>query len=163
MKKSISTDLTQSNIDKVLAILADTPARLAELCARVPEDQAATPLADGERSLIEQITHLIYTEARTTESIHLALTLPDPLFLDVHAQRDLAKIMRFESFPLSDLMTYFRLRRAFLLPILQSLDLSRWSRTVRHEAKRSESVYWKARGQALHELEHLTDLESKLR
>jgi ribosomal 50S subunit-associated protein YjgA (DUF615 family) len=34
---------------------------------------------------------------------------------------------------------------------------------VREEKKqRQESVYWKARGQALHELEHLQDLELKL-
>jgi hypothetical protein len=60
-------------------------------------------------------------------------------------------------------MVYFGLRRTVLLRVLASLTEEKWSRCIREEGKqRKESVYWRARGQALHELEHLQDLETKL-
>ena len=47
--------------------------------------------------------------------------------------------------------------------ILASLNEKQWARTLREKGKkRQESVYWRARSQALHELEHLEDIESKL-
>jgi hypothetical protein len=65
--------------------------------------------------------------------------------------------------PFDDLLVYFKLRRTILLRILESLSEKKWSRVVREERKqRRESVYWQARGQALHELEHVLDLEDKL-
>ncbi len=38
----------------------------------------------------------------------------------------------------------------------------RWSRVVRETRKqRKESVYWRARSLALHELEHIRDIDQK--
>ena len=63
----------------------------------------------------------------------------------------------------SDLLVYFRVRREVLLRILRSLSAVQWARAIRETGKkRKESVYWRARAMALHELEHLADLEATL-
>jgi hypothetical protein len=47
--------------------------------------------------------------------------------------------------------------------VLSGLKDAGWARCVREEGKqRKESVYWRARTIAMHELDHLADLESKL-
>jgi hypothetical protein len=51
-----------------------------------------------------------------------------------------------------------------LLRVLTSLSEADWARSIREVGKqRQESVYWRARSLALHELEHLAELERKLR
>jgi hypothetical protein len=58
---------------------------------------------------------------------------------------------------------YFIFRRTVLLRVLSSLKIKQWSRAISEkEKKRKESVYWRARSIALHELEHLIDIENKL-
>jgi hypothetical protein len=49
------------------------------------------------------------------------------------------------------------------LRVLSGLKEHDWSRCVREEGKqRRESVYWRARTIAMHELDHVGDLERKL-
>jgi hypothetical protein len=62
-----------------------------------------------------------------------------------------------------DLLAYFKLRRRVLLRVLSELSEKDWARTVREEnKKRQESVYWKARALALHELHHLEIITERL-
>ena len=50
-----------------------------------------------------------------------------------------------------------------MLRVLSELKEAQWSRSIREEGKqRKETVYWRARSLALHEVEHLGDLENKL-
>ena len=163
MKKQISTEQTESNIKEVLRLLAETPAKLENLSKGFSDEQLHRPLGSGERSFIEAVTHLINCEAITAESIYLALLRDEPLFPDIHAERELGKLLLFEQLPVSELLEYFKIRRKVLLRVLESLTDKKWSRCIREEKKqRKESVYWRVRGQALHELEHLLDLEKKL-
>jgi hypothetical protein len=163
MKKAVSTDLTRANVAKVMELLADTPTRLENLSKDLAEEQLRQPLGAGERSFTENLAHLIHTEARSSEVIYLALLLEEPLIVDVHAERQWGKLLRFDSFAFHELFNYFKLRRAVLLRILASLTEGQWSRVIREEGKqRKESVYWRARTIAMHELEHLTDLQKKL-
>ena len=163
MKKQISTDLTDSNIKEVLRLLAETPARLESLSKGLSPEQLHKPLGSGERSFTEALAHLIHCEAITAESIYLALLKDEPFIANIHAERDLGKLLRFDLLPFSELLAYFKVRRTVLLRVLESLNEEKWSRCIRENGKqRKESVYWRARGQALHELEHLLDLESKL-
>ena len=163
MKKQISTAQTDSNIQAVLGLLRETPEKLAALSKRYSEKQLREPMAPGERSLVEVLAHLINTEALSSEAIYLALLMNEPLLVDIHAERDLGKLLRFDLLPTLELMAYFKLRRLVLLRVLESLTEAQWSRCVReHGKQRKETIYWRARGQALHELEHLQDLENKL-
>lgn len=168
MKKQISTEQTDANINEVLRLLKETPDKLAELSKGLSQKQLHAPLGSGpgskERSFTETLAHLVNTEAISSESIYLALMLHEPLIANIHAERDLGALLRFDLLSFADLLAYFKLRRAVLIRVLESLSETQWSRTVREAKKqRMESVYWRARGQALHELEHLQDLEAKVR
>ena len=164
MKKAFSTDLSGANIAKVMELLAETPAQLESLSKALPEEQLRQPLGAGERSFTENLAHLIYTEALSAEAIYLALLLDQPLIADVHAERQWGKLLRFDLLPFSELLAYFKVRRTVLLRVLASLTETEWRRAIREERKkRKESVYWRARGIAMHELDHLSDLQSKLK
>lgn len=164
MKKAISTDLTSANIAKVMDVLAESPTQLEGLSTTLSEEQLLKPLGEGERSFTEDLAHLIHSEARTSEAIYLALLLEEPLLPDVHSERQWGKLLRYDLLSCSDLLAYFKIRRLVLLRVLASLTEEQWKRPVREEGrKRKESVYWRARSLAMHELDHLNDLQNKLK
>jgi hypothetical protein len=163
MKKSISTDFTEANVARVMELLSETPGKLENLRQGLTSEQLGRPLGAGERSFTEDLAHLIHCEARSSEAIYQALLLEKPLFADIHPERQWGKLLRFDLLPFPDLLAYFKLRRAVLLRVLSGLTDRAWTRSIREPGKqRQESVYWRARGLALHELDHLTDLEHKL-
>ena len=159
MKKPIPTQQTPDNIARVLALLAATPDGLAAHARGRDDEQLRQSVGPGERSFVETVAHLINTEWRTTESITLALLTDEPLLPAIHAERDYGKLLRHDLMPPAESLAYFRYRRVVLLRVLSSLNEARWARTVREAGKqRRESVYWLARGMALHEREHLLQL-----
>lgn len=163
MKKAISTGQTNANIEKVMELLADTPSQLESLSNPIRAEGLRQPLGSGERSFTEDLAHLIHSEARSSEAIYLALLLDEPLIADVHPERQWGELLKFDLLPFSDLLAYFKLRRAVLLRVLASLTEEQWARSSREEGKkRKESVYWRARTIAMHELDHLSDLQHKL-
>jgi hypothetical protein len=163
MKKIISTAATTSNFAKIKDLLSDTSAKLESLSKYLSAEQLREPLGPGERSFTEDLAHLINCEARSSEAIYLALLADKPLFIDIHPERQLGKLLRYDLLAFSDLMAYFKLRCTVLLHVLASLTEEQWSRSIREAGKkRKESVYWRARTIAMHELEHLSDIESKL-
>ena len=163
MNKTISTDITDANITNVTALLADTPLQLERLSRALSSEQLCQPLAFGERSFSEDLAHLIHTEARSSEAIYLALLMEEPLFPDIHPERQWGKLLRFDVLAFPDLLDYFNLRRIVLLRVLSSLTKEQWQRSIREDGKkRKESVYWRARTIAMHELEHLSNLQNKL-
>jgi DinB family protein len=163
MNKIISTEASKANIAKVKDLLVDTPLKLESLSKRLPAEGLRQPLGSGERSFTEDLAHVINCEARSSEAIYLALLAEEPLFIEIHPERQLGNLLRFDLLPFSELLAYFKLRRTVLLRVLDSLTEEQWSRSIREAGKkRKESVYWRARSIALHELEHLSGLQSKL-
>ncbi len=163
MKKAIPTELTQSNITAAIDLLASTPATLESLSQVLTYEQLHQPLGPGERSFTQDLAHLINSEARSSEAIYLALLVDEPELIAIHSERQFGKLLRFERLDFSDLLAYFKIRRTVLLRVLGSLIFEQWSRTVNESGKNlRESVYWKARSLAMHELEHLADLEKNL-
>ena len=163
MKKALPTDLTRTNIARIQEVLADTPVHLQRLSKALGPEQLCQPLGPGERSLTEDLAHLIHSEQRTSEAIYLAILLDQPLIPDVHSERQWGKLLRYDLLSFSELLAYFKTRRAVLLRVLASLTEAEWARSVREEGKkRQESVYWRARSLAMHELDHVADLQRKL-
>jgi hypothetical protein len=163
MKKQISPELTASNIDDVLQLLRETHDKLSALSQGLSDRHLREPLGPGERSFTETLAHILHCEALTSQAIYLALLIDEPLIPNIHPERDLGKLIRLDLMTYENLLAYFELRRTILLRVLEPLTEKKWSRVVREEKKqRKESVYWQARGQALHELEHVLDLEEKL-
>ena len=163
MKKAISTDLTRTNIAVVTELLRDIPLQLESLSRQLDGEKLRQPLGSGERSFTEVLAHLINSEVRSSEAIYLALLVEEPLLPDIHSERQWGKLLRYDLLAFSDLLVYFKIRRAVLLRVLAALNEAGWARVIREEGKkRKESVYWRARSLAMHELEHLTDLQTKL-
>lgn len=162
-QKAIPTEPTQANIARVVDLLADTPQKLAQWLQPLSPEQLRQPLGPEERSCAEVLAHLLNSEARSAEAIYLALLADEPVVVTVHPERQWGKLLRYDLLDFADLLAYFQLRRTVLLRVLTSLTEAQWARTIREEGKkRQESVYWRARALALHELEHLTELASKL-
>ena len=163
MKKSISSDQTESNIREVMKLLSEMPTKLEALTKDLTNEQRQAPLGHGDRTPTEILAHILHCEALTSEALILALLKDEPLLPDIHAERELGKLLRLDMLSFDELLTYYKVRRTILMRVLEPLTEKKWSRVVREEKKaRKESVYWQARTQALHELEHLLDLESKL-
>jgi hypothetical protein len=161
--KAISTDQTPENIAKVIEALTRFPARLEALIKSVPAARFSQPLGRGERTPAEVLAHLLNTEARSSEMIYQALLVKEPFFPDIHPERDWGKLLRLDLLEFSELLAYFKIRRKVLLRVLSRLKEKDWGRAVREEGRqRKESVYWRARTIAMHELDHLGDLEKKL-
>ena len=163
MPKNIPTNPTQANIARVLALLQETPETLKSLSKSFSAETLRKPLGVDERSFAENLAHLINSEARMSESIYLALLLDEPLMADIHSERDWGKLLRFDLLDFPELLAYFKIRRKVLLRVLSALTETQWSRSIREEGnKRKESIYWRARSLALHESEHVSDLERKI-
>ena len=89
--------------------------------------------------------------------------MDEPLIADIHSERDWGKLLRFDLLDFPELLVYFKIRSKVLLRILSALTEAQWSRPIREEGKkRKESIYWRARSLALHESEHVSDLERKI-
>ena len=163
MKNKISTDQTPANVARIMEILKETPQKLEALSEPLTTEQSRQPLGEGKRSFTQDLAHLLNGEARSSEMIYQALLVNEPLFADLHPDRHLGKLLRFDLLEFQDLLAYFKLRRVVLLRVLSGLKDADWSRSVREEGKqRKESVYWRARTIAMHELDHVHDLEIKL-
>lgn len=163
MKKIISTEVTESNIAQIIDLLSDTLRKLENLWSRFSDEQFVKPLGAGERSLTENLAHLLHCEALSSEFIYLALLKDEVTFNDIHPEREYGKLLRYDLFSFKSLLDYFIFRRTVLLRVLSSLKVEQWSRSISEkEKKRKESVYWRARSIALHELEHMDDIENKL-
>lgn len=163
MPIKLSTDPTPQNIAFILETLTASPDRLAAATRGVGDDALTHPFAEGERSAAEVLAHLIHSEARISESIYLALLTDEPFMVNVHPERQWGKLLRYDRLPFSELLAYFTLRRKVLMRVLHALKDAQWLRVVRDENKqRKESVYWKARTLALHELDHMGEIEREV-
>ena len=163
LHKRLITKPSDARIALILQVLEEAPSRLRALSSGLSEAELTTPLGEGERSFKRDLTHLIYCAERGADPIHHALLLQDAFMPRIHAERDWGALMRYETFEIAELMAYFDFRRAALLRILTGLSQEQWERSVRREGvKRRESVYYSARGLAIHELGHLEDLAGKL-
>jgi hypothetical protein len=163
MSKAITTDQMPENIAKVNEVLTGSSVRLEALRKSVPAEKLRQPLGKGERTPAEVLAHMINGEARSSEMIYQALLVKEPFFAAIHPDRAWGKLLRVDLLDFSDLLDYFKIRRKVLLHVLSGLKEKDWARAVREEGKgRKESVYWRARTIAMHELDHLGDLGQKL-
>lgn len=163
MKPTLTTEATPENIQAVINWLTETPARLERLSQNFSEAQLRQPLGTGERSATEVLAHLLNCEARSSEAIYAALLVNEPELIELHPERQWGKLLQYGHFPFTELLAYFKFRRTALLRVLAALKPKQWLRAV-HEAgkQRQETVYWKARTLAVHEAEHVAELEKTL-
>jgi hypothetical protein len=160
---ALSTELTKANMALALEMLSTAAGRLRKFAASQKPGSDTEPLAPGERSAVQVVAHMLNVEARSAESVYLALLLKEPELPDIHPERDWGKVLRLEDLPFDRLVEYFELRTTMLLQVLDRLTEAQWSRTVREAGKaRRESVYWRVRTLVLHTDVHLQELERRI-
>ena len=96
MKQGISTVSTDANIAKVIDLLAETPIQLERLSTGLTLAQLRQPLGTEERSFTEALAHPIHCEARSSEDIYLALLMNEPVFPDIHPERQWGRLLRYD-------------------------------------------------------------------
>lgn len=144
-------------------LLSNSSRKLENLLSRFSDEQFVKPLGAGERSLTENLAHILHCEALSSEFIYLVLLKNNVTFNEIHPEREYGKLLRYDLFDFKSLLEYFKFRRTVLLRVLNSLKFVQWTRSISEVGKmRKESVYWRARSLALHELEHINDIENKL-
>lgn len=126
MKKMVSTEPSISNIETITGLLADTPGSLERFGQHFSDQPLRQLFGTGGRSVIEILAHLLYGEAQSAEAIYLALLADEPILMDIHPERQLGKLLRYDLFAFSELLVYFKLRRAVLLRVLSSLTQEQW-------------------------------------
>lgn len=163
LHKRLTTKPSDERIELILQVLSASPGRLKALSSGLSDEQMNQPLGKGERSFKRDLAHLIYCAERGSDPIFHGLILKLPFMPRIHAERDWGALMGYEAFEIPELVAYFNFRRAALLQILRGLNRQQWDRSVRREGvKRTESVYYSARGLCVHEYGHLEDLTGKL-
>jgi hypothetical protein len=113
--------------------------------------------------MTEDRKHLLNSEAVTAQAIFLARLVDEPTLAVIQSERGWGKLVHFDHYTSAELLTYYTFRRRVVMNVQRSLSDEQWERVVREAGKiRKESVSWKARALALHEVDHLIDLRLKL-
>ena len=162
-KALIPTACTEEGIANALKILETMNERITELALRFDEATALAPLAPGKRSFKETLIHLMNIESLNYITIYAAYLIKMPQVYPLHAEKHLSKLNLYSSFSLAELNASFILERKKTLCFLHQLKPADWNRQmIETGKKRSESIYWRTRGLALHDYTHLLILHFQL-
>ena len=150
--------ITPSEIQKYLMLLEKTPERIERCVATLDSPQLT--LAPGPRiwSALEILAHLRGCEDIWSHSIYTMLTQEQPI-LPLIDERSWTKVMGYTQLDFHLSFQTFRLRRAELVTVLQSLPETAWTRSAIIEG-RSHTVFSQVRRMGLHEQEHCNQIEA---
>ncbi|MBL7998040.1 MAG: DinB family protein [Candidatus Kapabacteria bacterium] len=155
-KKEMPSQGSVNAILSIMATLQETPRYLRSVAPRFPEERSRVPIMEGKRSFRQTVEHLLNIEALHYTTIYPAFLLPTPDVYPLHAERHIARLQLFDSFTMEELLTVFEFERRKSLSFLESLTAGDWLRTIREQGKkRQESIYWRARTLALHDVTHV--------
>jgi len=152
---------TSRTIEQNLAMLAATPARLADLTNGLPPAQLLTPPAPGAWCARDVLAHLRACADMWGRYIALILSADRPTFKAANPTSWIKQTDYLEQAFHSSLQA-FTAQRGELLAILQPLPPEAWSRmaTVTGAGKpRERTVYTYAQWLANHERSHIKQIE----
>ena len=159
-KKEIPTSFSEAAIANVFIVLEETPNYLASFAKHFDERTSLEPIIEGKRSFRETLIHMLNIEGLHYTTMYPALLLNKPRVYPLHAERDFNKLNLFSDFQLHELLEVFRFERRKSLSFLKSLKRSDWFRQITEENKaREETIYWRARGLAIHDFTHVQILK----
>ena len=144
----------------VLALLAETPTRLAGLAAGCSPEQLGAPPAPGEWSVIELLAHLRACADVWGNAIARILTEDTPAFRYVSPRTWIRKT-DYPDWAFDAALTAFTEQRAGLIARLEPLPFEAWHRTAnvtKSGKARVETVMAYAEGMANHEIVHLEQI-----
>jgi hypothetical protein len=145
---------------QILALLADTPTRLAGLTAGCSPEQLGTPPEPGEWSVSELLAHLRACADVWGRSITRILAEDTPAFRYVSPRTWIRKT-DYPDWAFDAALVAFTEQRAALIAQLEPLAPEAWHRTAnvtKSGKSRVETVLSYAGGMADHELIHLEQI-----
>lgn len=150
------------DIEQILAILNDTPSRLAELTAGLDTALLHQPPGDGEWSVCEVLAHLRACNA-VWGGIYIMeiLASDNPIIKAINPRTWIKKTDYLEQ-EFQPALLAFTKQRESLLAVLEPLPASDWMRTNRligAGKPLQQTLLLHADGLARHERAHLTQIE----
>ena len=164
-KKKREFPTTQSDIaiKNVFETLEETPRFLNTVAKRFDEKTALNPIIEGKRSFRETLVHLLNIEGLNYTTIYPAFLLSKPKIYPLHAERDFDRLSLFGDFKMKDLLLAFHFERKKTLSFLGSLKPNDWNKQLVEDNKaRQETIYWRARGLAVHDYTHVYILKFQM-
>jgi hypothetical protein len=152
--------ITPAAIAKYLALLEEFPRTVAARTAGLSEAQLRWSPGKKDWSIVEVLAHLRACTEIWSFSIYAMLAENKPVFplLD---ERRWAKAAHYVIFEFQPAFQIFCLQRQELLAVLQPLDIETWARSANIEG-RNHTVFSQSRRMALHETEHLNQIQALL-
>jgi hypothetical protein len=162
-KKEIPTAQSDDAIKNIFETLEETPRFLIAIAKRFDEKTSLNPIIEGKRSFRETLVHLLNIEGLNYTTIYPAFLLNKPKVYPLHAEKDFDRLSLFTDFKLKDLLQAFDLERKKTLSFLRSLKPNDWIRQLVEDNKaRQETIYWRARGLAVHDYTHVHILKFQM-
>ncbi len=163
-KKKIPTTFSESAVTNVFRILENTPKYLTSVTKHFDDNSSRNPLSDGKRSFRETLIHLLNIEFLNYTTIYPAFLLNKPVIHPIHSERDFDRLSLFLDFELNELLDAFCMERRKSLSFLKSLKESDWMKQLVEVNKaREETIYWRARGLAIHDFTHIQILNFQMK
>jgi len=152
---------TASGIDAVLSILNETPGRLGNLIMAFDGRHRYKPPGIKTWSVAEILAHLRACADIWTFSIYAMLTEEKPSLPDIN-ERKWAKVTSYARLPIGISLQAFTFQREGLLRVLKPLPKDGWEHSSMI-LEREHTVFSQARRMALHEQDHLEQIEDLLK
>lgn len=152
---------TPAEIRKALAILDETPRRLAAAASRADEARARFKPDPKSWSAVEALSHLRACADVWGGSIESMLAEDEPSLPDIHP-RQWIKQTNYPDLAFMESLHAFSRQREKLLRLLNSLTFEQWERVAWIRGRR-HTVFTQARRMTKHEAEHCVQVEGLFR
>lgn len=149
--------ITPAGIEKFLALLAETPDRMTVLTHGLDDAHLRMAPGPGEWSIVDILSHLRSCADVWGGIIAAMLSDNEPALEEIHP-RTWQKKAGYEKFPFNESLRQFMTQRQELLGQLRCLSFEQWERGA-VIGKRRHTVFNQARRMALHEQDHLGQIE----
>lgn len=149
---------TQSEVDKYLTILSNTPQRLTQAIQGFDEARLWLRADAKSWSVNDIFAHLRSCADLWTHSIYAMLAENEPVLSDIN-ERKWAKITRYAERPFFESLQVFSLQRENLVYVLRDLPFESWERAA-IIFERKHTVFAQTRRMAKHENEHILQIEA---
>jgi len=149
-----------ADIQEILTTLSDTPRQLVSLIASLEESHLYTKPGEKTGSAAEILAHLRSCADVLTFSIYTMLTEERPIFPDIN-ERKWAKVTSYARIPIALSLQAFTFQREELMRVLRPLPFEGWER-VALTLEREYTVFSQARRMALHEQDHIEQMQQLL-
>ena len=145
------------DVEHYLALLAETPHRMAAGTVGMDDARLRVPLEEGEWSLIRVLAHLRAAADVWGDSIEVMLRLDQPVVTYIHPNKRM-KAAGYATLEFHISFEAFCRQRAELLGKLANLSPENWSRSALIHG-RTHTVFSQTRRMALHEADHWEQID----